>query len=127
VTITYRVNLNYDSARTTAVSENVDIEEVDFGPFQNDLLDLVVVSTAAGQSTSAGALLTLECGPSFFGTTYLIGRRGSSRLERTHLILAEYERILLPTVRSDEVLVDCRAAAGGGCRGWHWDGRLAGE
>jgi prepilin-type N-terminal cleavage/methylation domain-containing protein len=47
VTITYRVNLNYDSARTTAVSENVDIEEVDFGPFQNDLLDLVVVSTAA--------------------------------------------------------------------------------
>jgi prepilin-type N-terminal cleavage/methylation domain-containing protein len=117
VTITYRVNFNYDSARTTDVSEDVDIEEVDVGPFQNDLLDEVTVSTTAGQSTGAGTSLTLECGPSFFGTTYLIGRRGSSRLEGTHLILAEYERILAPNVRSNEVLVDCRAGTGGGTAG----------
>lgn len=117
VTITYRVNLNYDSARTTDVSEDVDIEEVDFGPFQNDLLDEVTVSTTAGQSTSVGTQLTLECGPSFFGTTYLSGRRDTSRLERTHNLLAEYERILAPNVRSDEVLVDCRAGAGGGTPG----------
>lgn len=117
VTITYRVNLNYDSARTTAVSEDVDIEEVDFGPFQNDLLDVVTVSTAAGQSTSAGTLFTLECGPSLLGTTYLSGRRDLSRFERTHLILAEYERILAPNVRSDEVIVDCRAGTGGGTPG----------
>ena len=55
--------------------------------------------------------------PSLLGTTYLSGRRDLSRFERTHLILAEYERILAPNVRSDEVIVDCRAGTGGGTPG----------
>lgn len=116
VTITYRVDFTYEDAPTATVSEDVDIEEVDFGPFQNDLLDLVTVTTAAG-ATKGSALFTLVCGPSSVFGTYLEGPKGSSLFERTHLILAEYERILLWNIRSDEVTVDCRAVAGGAGEG----------
>jgi hypothetical protein len=110
-TITYSVTADFASTSANTRTLEVAIREND--PALDDrLIDGVVVSVPPG-ARQGSATFTLVCGPSSlpFVATYLEGTNGTS-YEDDHEVYAEYGRVLLWDVESDDVKTDCRAALG---------------